>query len=195
MFGAKGGGGLFAPKDNTKAAAVTKVSGWLAELLPDEERADYLYQPTTCLMYPSGIFVCSRNGAICCHGSCNGDRGIPISGLIECRPQVTAAVYADVHSKLFDDVNSPGGKAVDGKETNVIVNQLACKEDECPDVELVITLLRPKPRPKLMFKIYLAAVDLSREELERELLSALAVEAGGGGGHGHGAPPQEREDV
>ena len=47
-----------------------------------------------------------------------------------------------------------GGTAEDGKETSVIVNQLACKEAGCPDVEVVITLLRAKPRPKLMFKIY-----------------------------------------
>ena len=42
-------------------------------------------------------------------------------------------------------------------------------EDGCPDVELVITLIRPKPRPKLMFKIYKAAVDLSKEDLAKAL--------------------------
>ena len=47
-----------------------------------------------------------------------------------------------------------GGTAAPGKETSVIVNQLACKEAGCPDVELVITLIRAKPRPKLMFKVF-----------------------------------------
>ena len=71
----------------------------------------------------------------------------------------------------------PGGKAPEGQETNVIINQLACMEEGCPDVELVITLVRPKPRPKLMFKIYKAAVDLSPEELEVALQQAMAWEA------------------
>ena len=119
MF-AGGGGGLagFAPKDNAadkaKSKAVAKVCSWLEQLLPDEQRADWL----------------------------------------------------------------PGGKAPDGQETSVIVNQLACSEDGCPDVELVISLLRPKPQPKLMFKIYKAAVDLSHEELEAALVKATAEQAG-----------------
>ena len=71
-----------------------------------------------------------------------------------------------------------GGKAPDGKETTVIVTQLACKEDGCPDVELVIRLVRAKPRPKLMFKIYKEAVNVSREELEKALLQAMANETG-----------------
>jgi hypothetical protein len=70
----------------------------------------------------------------------------------------------------------PGGKAPMGKETNVIINQLACQEDGCPDVELVITLRRPKPQPKLMFKIYKAAADLSHEQLEKALMQAKAWE-------------------
>ena len=41
-----------------------------------------------------------------------------------------------------------GGSAPPGKETSVICNQLACKEEGCPDVEVVMTLLRAKPRPK-----------------------------------------------
>jgi hypothetical protein len=69
-----------------------------------------------------------------------------------------------------------GGTAPDGKETSVIVNQLACKEEGCPDVEVVISLLRAKPRPKLMFKIYKAAAELSSDEVEAELRKALAAE-------------------
>ena len=71
-----------------------------------------------------------------------------------------------------------GGSAPCGKETSVIVNQLACKEVGCPDVEVVMTLLRPKPRPKLMFKIYKAACDLSKEEVEEAMVKAVAEEAG-----------------
>ena len=108
----------FAPKDNAadkaKSKAVAKVCTWLEQLLPDEQRGDWL----------------------------------------------------------------PGGKAPDGQETSIIVNQLACSEEGCPDVELVISLLRPKPQPKLMFKIYKAAVDLSHEELEAALAKATAEEAG-----------------
>ena len=70
-----------------------------------------------------------------------------------------------------------GGKAPPGKETSVIVNQLACKEEGCPDVEVVLTLLRAKPRPKLMFKIYKAAAELSSEEVEEAMQKALAEEA------------------
>ena len=69
-----------------------------------------------------------------------------------------------------------GGKAASGNETNVIVNQLACKEEGCPDVELVIRLIYPKPRPKLSFKIYKAAIDMSREELETAVQQAKAKE-------------------
>ena len=72
-----------------------------------------------------------------------------------------------------------GGKAPDGQETSTIVNQLACQEEDCPDVEVVITLLRPKPRPRLMFKIYKAAAELSREEVEAALKAAIAKEEGG----------------
>jgi hypothetical protein len=69
-----------------------------------------------------------------------------------------------------------GGKAPPGKETNVIVNQLACKEAGCPDVECVLTLLRAKPRPKLMFKIYKAAIDLTKEEVAAAMQAALTEE-------------------
>ena len=69
-----------------------------------------------------------------------------------------------------------GGTAPDGKETSVIVNQLACKEEGCPDVEVVITLLRAKPRPKLMFKVYKAAAELTSEEVEAALRQAESKE-------------------
>ena len=72
-----------------------------------------------------------------------------------------------------------GGAAPPGKETSVIVNQLACKEAGCPDVEVVITLLRAKPRPKLMFKIFKAAAELTNDEVEASLRKALAEEEGG----------------
>ena len=114
MFG--GGGPSFgssASAGPTKAQAVGKVSGWLEQLLPEEERADWL----------------------------------------------------------------PGGKAADGSETSVIVNQLECQETGCPDVELVITLLRPKPLPKLMFKIFKAAADLTEDEVKKALEEAMAKEA------------------
>ena len=78
-----------------------------------------------------------------------------------------------------------GGTAPDGKETSVIVNQLACKEVGCPDVEVVITLLRAKPRPKLMFKIYKASQELTEEEIKAELNKALAEERGESVSHGH----------
>jgi len=81
-----------------------------------------------------------------------------------------------------------GGKAPPGKETSVIVNQLACKEVGCPDVEVVMTLLRAKPRPKLMFKIYKAASELTLEEVSSALKMALAEEQGTGDvqhEHGH----------
>ena len=71
-----------------------------------------------------------------------------------------------------------GGSAESGKETSVIVNQLACKEAGCPDVEVVITLLRAKPRPKLMFKIYKAAANLTSDEVESAMKKALADEQG-----------------
>ena len=58
-----------------------------------------------------------------------------------------------------------GGKAPAGKETNVICNQLECKEPGCPPVELVMTLLRAKPKQKLMFKIFKAASEVTREEV------------------------------
>jgi hypothetical protein len=110
------GGGLLAQKDpaaeKAKRDAVSQLSTWLEQMLPDEERWEEL----------------------------------------------------------------PGGKAPDGQETNIIVNQLACREEGCPDVECVITLSRSKPRPKLMFKIYKAAVDLSRDELEKALLQATQWE-------------------
>ena len=69
-----------------------------------------------------------------------------------------------------------GGTAEEGSETSIIVNQLACKEPGCPDVEVVITLLRAKPRPKLMFKIYKAAADLKLDEVESALRKALVDE-------------------
>ena len=71
-----------------------------------------------------------------------------------------------------------GGTAESGKETSVIVNQLACKEVGCPDVEVVMTLLRAKPRPKLMFKLYKAAADLTNDEVGTALRTALAEEKG-----------------
>ena len=80
-----------------------------------------------------------------------------------------------------------GGSAPFGKETSVIVNQLACMEAGCPDVEVVCTLLRAKPRPKLMFKIYKAAKDLSSEEVEAAMKKAIAEEAGEHE-HGHAEP-------
>jgi len=81
-----------------------------------------------------------------------------------------------------------GGGAPPGKETSVIVNQLACREEGCPDVEVVLTLLRAKPRSKLMFKIYKAAADLSREEVEAALRKAIEEE------QQSGAPPDIQED-
>merc|ERR1719214_313634 len=82
-----------------------------------------------------------------------------------------------------------GGTAPPGKETNVMVNQLACQEEGCPDVETVMALARAKPRPRLMFKIYKAAADLTREEVGAAMESALAKERGDDAGHGHGAAP------
>ena len=79
-----------------------------------------------------------------------------------------------------------GGSAPFGQETSVIVNQLACKEVGCPDVEVVMTLLRAKPRPKLMFKIYKAAAGLAREEVEAALQQALSEEQGSHDVHAHG---------
>eukprot|EP00325_Prymnesiales_sp_UTEX-LB-985_P025858 CAMPEP_0174720876 /NCGR_PEP_ID=MMETSP1094-20130205/34741_1 /TAXON_ID=156173 /ORGANISM="Chrysochromulina brevifilum, Strain UTEX LB 985" /LENGTH=164 /DNA_ID=CAMNT_0015921451 /DNA_START=27 /DNA_END=521 /DNA_ORIENTATION=+ len=70
-----------------------------------------------------------------------------------------------------------GGSAPPGKETNVIVNQLACKEVGCPDVEVVITLKRAKPRPRLMFKIYKAAAELTREEVVQAMHEAERKES------------------
>ncbi|KAK3273763.1 hypothetical protein CYMTET_18013 [Cymbomonas tetramitiformis] len=71
-----------------------------------------------------------------------------------------------------------GGTAPDGEETTVIVNQLACKEDGCPDVELVMTLLRCKPRPKLVFKVYKAAAELTKDEVGAAMQKALDEEQG-----------------
>ncbi|EOD35553.1 hypothetical protein EMIHUDRAFT_98554 [Emiliania huxleyi CCMP1516] len=76
-----------------------------------------------------------------------------------------------------------GGKAPAGKETNVICNQLECKEPGCPPVELVMTLLRAKPKQKLMFKIFKAASEVTREEVDAAMKRAIAEEAGG---HDHG---------
>ena len=78
-----------------------------------------------------------------------------------------------------------GGTAPLGKETSVIVNQLECKEPGCPPVELVMTLLRPKPAPKLMFKIFKAAADATQEEVLAAVAEALAKEKGGDDAHGH----------
>lgn len=78
-----------------------------------------------------------------------------------------------------------GGTAAPGKDTSVIVNQLACMEAGCPDVEVVITLLRAKPRPKLMFKLYKAAADLAKSEVEAALQTALAEEQGKEKEHAH----------
>ena len=73
-----------------------------------------------------------------------------------------------------------GGKAPPGGETSVIVNQLECKEPGCPPVELVLTLLRSKKsgRPKLMFKIFKAAIDVTQEEVKAAMDKAIAEEAG-----------------
>jgi hypothetical protein len=83
-----------------------------------------------------------------------------------------------------------GGKAPSGKATNVMVTQLACKEDDCPDIETAITLMRPKPREKLLFKIYKPAAEMTREEVEEALQKSVAEEllgtsdaAGGDAGH------------
>ena len=70
-----------------------------------------------------------------------------------------------------------GGKAPNGKETNVACNQLACQEEDCPDVEVVCRLHYPKPRPRLMFKIYKPATDITHEELEEALRKAQAEQA------------------
>lgn len=69
-----------------------------------------------------------------------------------------------------------GGSAPIGKETTISVNQLACKEPGCPDVEVVMILRRAKPREKLMFKIFKAAADISREEVVAALEAAMAEE-------------------
>ena len=71
-----------------------------------------------------------------------------------------------------------GGTAEDNMETSVIVNQLACKEAGCPDVEVVITLLRAKKtgRAKLMFKIYKAAAEITRDEVEHAMRAAQKTE-------------------
>ena len=79
-----------------------------------------------------------------------------------------------------------GGTAAPGKETSVIVNQLACKEAGCPDVEVVMTLLRAKPKEKLMFKVYKAAADLSEDEVSSALKKAMAEEQGVAEAHDHG---------
>ena len=79
-----------------------------------------------------------------------------------------------------------GGTAAPGKDTSVIVNQLACAEAGCPDVEVVMTLLRAKPRPKLMFKLYKTAADLTSDEVESALRAALAEEQGKEHAHEHG---------
>jgi hypothetical protein len=71
-----------------------------------------------------------------------------------------------------------GGTAAPGKESTVIVNQLQCKEPGCPDVEVVITLLRARPRAKLMFKIFKAVAELSREEVELAMQTAMDEESG-----------------
>jgi len=86
-----------------------------------------------------------------------------------------------------------GGKAPPGKETSVIVNQLACKEVGCPDVEVVMTLLRPKPRPKLMFKIYKAAAELTNGEISEALQKALAAEQGTEHAHEHAEQVPEKK--
>ena len=82
-----------------------------------------------------------------------------------------------------------GGSAPAGKETSVIVNQLACMEEGCPDVEVVMTLLRAKPRPKLMFKVFKAAADMTLDDVKAAMGTALADEAkaanGGHAEHGH----------
>ena len=66
-----------------------------------------------------------------------------------------------------------GGKLL-GKETSVIVNQLACKEAGCPDVEVVMTLLQ-RSRGQAIFKVYKAAAD-ERRDVESALSKALTEE-------------------
>lgn len=69
-----------------------------------------------------------------------------------------------------------GGTAPDGEETTVIANQLECKEEGCPDVEVVMTLLRCKPRPKLVFKVFKAAAELTKDEVGAAMQKALEEE-------------------
>ena len=58
----------------------------------------------------------------------------------------------------------------------------ACKEDDCPDIETAITLMRPKPRAKLLFKIYKPAAEMIREDVESALQKAVAEEQEGAAG-------------
>ena len=81
------------------------------------------------------------------------------------RPPIRArAARDDLHKTV-------AGRACTGRRA-----RQACQEEGCPDVELVITLRRPRPQPKLMFKIYKAAADLTHEQLEKGLKLAKAWE-------------------
>jgi len=115
----------------------------------------------------------------------------------QAKKQATPKIRGWVEEMLPEEDRSdqlPGGKAPKGSETNVMVAQLACKEDDCPDVETAITLMRPKSsgKDKLLFKIYKPAAEITREEVEAALLKAKAAEEFAQG-HGHGVPPREAE--
>ena len=99
-----------------------------------------------------------------------------------------------LEAKLPDEEKDEdlGGTAPPGKETTVIVNQLECKEPGCPPVEIVMTLLRAKPAPKLMFKIFKAAAEATQEEVEAALQTALAGEKAGNGEASHEHAHQEK---
>ena len=93
--------------------------------------------------------------------------------------KVVIALTGRLEQMLSEDERHEGlqgGKAPTGQETNVSIRQLACQEEGCPDVETVI-LLSSKIRPKLMFKIYKAAADISDEELQERLEAERATAA------------------
>ena len=71
----------------------------------------------------------------------------------------------------------------------------ACKEDDCPDIETAITLMRPKPREKLLFKIYKPAAEMIREDVESALQKAVAEEQeGAAGGSAGGCCDDDEHD-
>eukprot|EP00036_Acanthoecidae_sp_10tr_P010165 CAMPEP_0182929856 /NCGR_PEP_ID=MMETSP0105_2-20130417/22963_1 /TAXON_ID=81532 ORGANISM="Acanthoeca-like sp., Strain 10tr" /NCGR_SAMPLE_ID=MMETSP0105_2 /ASSEMBLY_ACC=CAM_ASM_000205 /LENGTH=153 /DNA_ID=CAMNT_0025068053 /DNA_START=24 /DNA_END=485 /DNA_ORIENTATION=+ len=110
---------------------------------------------------------------------------------LKAQVEATPKVREWVEQMLPEDerrADLPGGKAPEGKETDVMVIQLACQEDDCPDVETAITLLRKAPKPKMTFKVYKPAAEMSRDDVEVALLKAVGKEQGpdtvGGGNHG-----------